>query len=424
MNMRSKMQFKTQLSDLNEALALVSIVKPAADSSGHSGFLFVARGDLCYVYSEDQYQKSRVSFSISGLDSEGSFVLPSRAVAPLTCLEGEVTLESSLEEGADMITITAEGGASQKLPTLDPRSLQALDSDFESAKFVNTFHPALLRDAIAQSRPFIADPKNESARDTHKCLQIFDGSKPEWEKGNGVVHAASGSTASFFQCDDLRDHGLTLHGARLPLLLSFLSKSTGEVTLKAGERSTYFVNGAGQVIGWADVVAPAKKFDYYAFKSDEYVLRVSRASLVTALEYTRKSLESKDVKVKLDYDHERGIIRIKSSSGGVETTSPPVGVVPLSAEDSTADAPVVGGDLSKSSSFAGNFNVESLLSLVAPCKSHTIEVRVQSFPNRPGSYLLRTLESYTLDEAGKTVIDSPEGKNFKCRVTRFSTSMA
>jgi hypothetical protein len=421
------MQFKAQLDDLNEALALASVVKPAAiDSAGNAGYLFVAKGDTCYIYSEDEHQKSRVSFDITELDAEGSLVFPVRGVGPISCLEGEITLKSDIEDGTPVLEYETEGEASQKLPTFSPQSLQSLDKDLMSAEDVSTFPALLLKEAITLAKPFMADLKDARTKDIHKCLQIFDGSKPEWAKGNGHLFGTSGFKAFFFYCSALKDHGLTLHGLRIPLLTSFLSKSGGEVTLKKSKTSTYFVSVDGQVIGWADAVTPPKKFDYYGLKKETHVLRVPKEVLLKSLNYVRKALDPKKDKVRFTYDHAKAMVRVLASDSGMEISSPPVGVVPLDSSDGDDGHPVVGGDKSKTEDAAFNVNIDYLIDLISPVKGHEVELRLSPFPNRPGSFLLRTIEVFVIDEYGKLQVAEPEDgsgeKVFKCQVTRFAPS--
>jgi hypothetical protein len=271
----------------------------------------------------------------------------------------------------------------------------------------------------------MADLKDPKVKDVHKCLQIFDESLPEWAKGNGHLFATSAYKAFFFYCSDFKDHGLTLHGLRIPLLTGFLSKSGGLVTLKRSKTSTYFVNEDGQVIGWADVVAPPKKFDYYGLKKETHVLRISKDLFLKSLNYVRKALDPKKDKVRFQYDHQKSMIKILASDSGMEIGSPPVGVVPLDSTDGDEEHPVIGGDMSKSEDIACNVSIDFLLDLVSPVKGHEVELRLSPFPNRPGSYLIRTIEVFVVDDTGKLQIAEPEegsGKVFKCQVTRFAPS--
>lgn len=421
------MQFKAQLDDLNDALALASVVKPAAiDSAGNAGYLLVARGDTCYIYSEDEHQKSRVSFDITDLDAEGSMVFPLRGVSPLSYLEGEITLRSFEDDGVPMLEYETAAAASQKLPTFSPQSLQSLDKDLESAETVNTFPAFLLKEALTQAKAFMADLKDPKVKEVHKCLQIFDDSVPEWAKGDGHLFAASAFKAFFFYTPEFKGHGLTLHGLRLPLLTGFLSKSGGDVTLKRSKTSTYFVNDSGQVIGWADAVTAPKKFDYYSLKRETHVLRIPKEVFLRSLNYVRKALDSKKDKIRFEYDHAKMVVKVMASDNGMEITAPPVGVVPLDSSDGDDDSPVFGGELSKTEDAAFNVSVDFLLDLLTPMKGHDVELRLSPFPNRPGSYLLRTIEVFHIDEHGKIQEmpseESSQGRVFTCQVTRFAPS--
>jgi len=422
------MEFKADLHQLNEALSLASVVKPKAiDSAGNAGFLFVARGDTCFIYSEDESQKSRVSFPIADLDEEGgSFVFPMRAVGPLSCLEGDVLLKAFEEEGTHVVEYEADGDANQKIPTFDPRGLQSLDKDLEAAEDINSFSPVLLKEALSAVRPFMADARDARAKDVFKCLHVFDSSKPEWEKGNGTMFGASGFKAAFFFSPDLKDHGLTLHGLRIALLSRFLSNSDGQVRLKRSASSTYFINSEDQVIGWADSTSTPNKFEYYSLKKEPHVLRIAKEPLLKSLSYVRKALDAKKDRVRVRYDHSGRVLRVLASDSGMEITAPPVAVVPLTPEDGTEGSPVHGGEKSKTEDFACNFNIDFFIELISAVKGHEVELRVMPFPKRQDNYLFRTVEVYLLGSNGKVQIVEPEqGSNekvYKCQVTRFAPS--
>lgn len=422
------MKFKTQLSDLNQALTRASIIKPKEDLSGISGFLMVARGETCFLYSEDEdsFQRTRVSIPITELEEEGSMILPSRAAAPLSVLEGEVTFTSKLEDGAHQVLYETSGGAEQTMPTLDARYLNSLDEDYEAAEKVSSFSPAVLRDALQQVKPFMpADSADPKVKDTHKCLQIMDDSKPEWAEGNGTAYGTTGSKSCYYYCDGLKGHGLSLHGLRVPLLLKFLSKTTEDITFKKSGTSSYFVTEDGNhVIGWSDSVTPHKKFDYYTLAGDTHILRLTQSVMVKNLEYIRKSLDPKQDRVRIQYDHEKGMIRIHAADNGATTVSPPIGVVPLSPEDGTEENPIVGGLKSKTEGFACNFSVNNLLDMIGPAKGYDVQLRVAPFPKRDGAFLFRTIEAYSINGDGKVVIpgNEEEDKVYQCQVTRFSLS--
>lgn len=425
----TQMKFQTQISDLVEALALASVVKPVAlNASVPACYLLVPKGDVCFIYSEDQHQKSRVSFPIRNLEEDetgdSSFALPVESTSGFKYLDGELTVEHSKEGDTFMVKWSDETGAEVSRPTFDPYNFQALDQDFESASDGPTFSTTMLREALSAARSWVADPKASGVAENFKSVQIFDDSKPEWESGNGVLFAANGYRAMYFYCEDFLGKGLGLHGLRIPLLTSFLSKSEGNVTLKRGTSSTYFVNSQGQVVGWSDVVTETSKFAYGSLAKDTHVIRVPKEHLVRALSLVRSELDPRKDIVRFQYNHQQKTLQFLASDDGKSISSRPVGVVPLDSEDGSDAYPIKGGELSKSQDFSCNVNLDWMLELVTPVKGQEVELRFYSNTSKKGN-AIRTLETFFLDEKGKVRISkesSSEERVFTCQVTRFIPS--
>ncbi len=418
------MKIRLAVPTLNEALDVVSIVPPQARTpEGGAGFLFVLRGGRCSIYSRDQTHQARVDvpFNAESSDTEGSFIFPADKVSALKFLDGWIQIESGKTDDRDWVKYETEGKAEQDLSTVDPRLMQSIDAALEKTTEIGAYPSAVLREAISMARPFIAKP-NSQAEDQCKVLQLFDASRDSWKKGDGFFFAADGIRACFFYCEVLKGKGLAVHGQHLSYLTSFLARSTGDVTVRQGEGITYVVNSKGQVLGWAHSVKHHEKFNYYALKNDEFILKMPKDLVLKALRYVRAGLDSKKDKIRVQYSHEESALRFLASESTNKTISMPVGVKPVEEEGG-------GGSKSTTQGFAVNASLNQMIELFDAMKTNEADLRVAIVPARPDrkeSALFRTIDTFWIDAAGKQLIApedaGPEGKAYQCQVTRFMPS--
>lgn len=416
------MKFKLQANDLNEALNVVSIVPPRpVTPQGGAGYLFVVKEGACHIYSRDALHQARVPVEVYDVEGEGSFIYPSDKISSLKYIDGWIEFEAGHDEAEDRywVNYTSEGGAHAERSTFDPRLMQALDAALDNASEEFDFPAAVLREGFNVIRGFLAKPNDNRVEDHFKTLQLFDKSKKEWEKGNGHLFGADGIRCCYVYCAAFEDRGLSVHGQHLPFLLSFLSKCEGMIQVKMGDGITFAVNSGGQVLGWAHHVKQHGKFNYYPYKADMFVLKTPKDILVKTLRHVRSELDGKKNKVRVTYDHEAKTLRFQTSetSGRVDTV--PVGVIPLDLGEKG------GGGLGEKEDFGFNVNIDHLLELVEPMRSHEVSLRVAPYEDgKKKAALFRTIEDFHLSEAGKEVIPDDEnaGKAYPCRVTRFMPS--
>lgn len=406
------MKIKADIKSVVRALTKVSPVKPVL-VDGNAGYLFKVVGSKCFVYSDDGSQKTRAYFPLIEADGEGSFVFPVKGVAPLSLLSGDVTF-SFFASDPNTVEYRGSEGASQKLPTFAPQALQALDVDLDKAETVCSFRTAVLRDAILTTRGCLADPSDSKAKEPHKCLQAFDTSNPAWADGDGFMFATSGFRSCYYYSEELEGKGLVIHGANIPLLASWLAKS-GDVSFRRSTNNMYFVDEDDNVVGWPIPTASHAKFGYYGLAQDSHVLRVDREELNRAMAYVRKALDPKRDRASLQYDAEQGVLRLLAADGPMQIEASPIRVTPKGPEDSSEDAPVVGGDKSKTDSFKRNIPLSWLIEMVAATKGCEVELRVSPYPNRDGQ-IFRTVEKFYLDDQGRVQISNGNGAKL-CRIT-------
>lgn len=416
------MKFKVLTADWTAALAVVSSVTPnAVDAKGSAGYLCVLRHGRCDLYSDDRTQRCRVPVSVFDVEGEGAFVFPAGQSGDLKYVDGTVEFEATEEGGAHLVWCRRDAGESRrggvhKMVTFSPQALKSLDSDLAKAQKTATFPVVLLREALNASRPYLADPKDPVAKPEHVNLQLF-GEGP----GDGYMHGCSLSKTSLFYSEDLRGKPLFVYCRRIPLLLSFLAKSTGEVQVFQSANSTYFMNAAEQVLGWSNQDYAGTKFTFYSLALDRHILRIPRASLEKELKYVRSTLPAERNKAFVTYDHTTECLRVGASNPlGGEIESLPLAVTPLAGD---ADGCWGAGDLSKTESLQFNVNLDCLIQIVEATR-HPREVVIGvAKTKKQGQYLIRLIEDYSIDEQGKYVEKPAPGKKvFACRSQRHIPS--
>lgn len=410
------MKFQVKAADLNAALDVVSIVPPRPITpQGGKGYLFVVRGETCYVYSRDSLRVARAQFPIEAVEGEGAFIYPADHTQGFRFLQDEVlSFEATSEGDTHVVRYTSRSGASGERTTYDPKLMASCDRDVEAAKQDRTFSVAILREAISQSKAFLAKTDDTKVEEQYKALQIFDSSNDAWAKGDGTLFAATGTVAFYFYCDAFRGNGLGVHGQHLPFVTQFLAKCGSEVTIRTGPNMTFAVDGENRVLGWAHHTKAHAKYSYYALKSDKYVFDVPVRPLLNALKFTKTELDPKRDKIKMAFSKASGDLSFSVVDGNTKAKSFPV--------------PVTSKEGSDESDFAFNVNIDHLVNLLDGAKGDRLEMRLHVLAadeRRPRDMaMIRTVDEYLIDKDGKVSggLDNPPENAYRCRVTRFMPS--
>lgn len=429
------MKFKVLTHDWTAAVAVVSSITPLevagqGDSKGDgkgkgsSGYLCVVRGEKCYLYSEDGRQRFRVPIPVFDVEGEGAFVYPTGSQGDLRYVEGWVEFESGEDGGAHVVwcrrdTGNAKAGGVHKIITFSPTSLKSLDADFSKATKTARFPVALLKEALAMTRPYLADPKDPVSKPEFSNLQLFGGETSA--DANGHMLGCSMSKTSYFYSPELEDKPLFVYGPRIPLLLSFLARSSGEVEVYQTENSTYFMNIAEHVLGWSNQDYKGTKFGYYALTRDRHIFRMARASLEKELRYIRSTLPSDRNKAFCQYDHKAATLTVSASNTvGSEVDSLPITVTPLVEGDEGCWGP---GDLGKTTDVQFNVNLDWMIQIVEATKHPRDVILGVAQVASSKQFMFRIVENYMIDESGKYVEQLADGqKGFACRAVRYVPS--
>jgi len=422
------MKITLKLQDLMGALDIVSIVPPRQlTPQGGAGYLFVVNGSTCFLYSRDALHVARASLGceVEG-DESGSFIFPAAFTDGFRFLrDDEITIESTIDGENHTVSWNTASGAGAERASYDPRLMASCDRDLEAAKDERTFPVGILREGLSMAKPFLAKPNDTRSSAEHfKTIQLFDASRKEWERGSGNLFAANGVHAFWFYCEAFKDKGFSVHTQHLGFLTSFLSKCSGEVTLRTGENMTFATDAKGNVLGWAHHTAAHGKYSYYTLSLDKIVLALPKNLTVDALRFIRSELGPKEDKINLVVNEYRDaetsgkrqatmFFRIAETKGKVRSFPIP--------------AAVVEGSEEREISF--NVNIDRLIELVDSVKGIDVQLRVAIVPadeKRPKeSAMFRTVDEFLMDSSGKVVGDlsakKPDGA-YECRVTRYMPS--
>jgi hypothetical protein len=414
-------RFKCSVSDLNRALDIVTIVPPKQITPlGEQGYLFVVRpsptGPRCYVYSRDATKVARADFPIEDVEGEGAFIYPSN-IAGIRMLEGQLTFETDVDsEGTPTIRLRSSEGASAEKTGFDPRLLAPFDKEYEAATNEREIPAPILRVAIGQAKGYLLQPKDTKADEHFRSLQIFDASRPEWEKGNGTLFSADSTQMLYYWSEVFKDKGLAVHSQHIPSLVEFLGCTDNNVKLRTGANMTFATLDDGSIFGWAHHAKTHSKYGYYSKSSDNYLLKVSKERILKSLHYIKSELDGKSEKIKLVWSEADKSLSFHMNDGKSKVNSIPVLINEV--EKST------GQDLT---CFA---NVNHLINLFEGLSNNVPTFRIYRMdpsPTRPkGLVGFRTIDEFWLDKNGKPEIctaDNPPEGAIQCAVTRFMPSM-
>ncbi len=415
--MKTTIRFRASAKALQDALHIVSLVPPRPiTATGGCGFLFVVRGDLCFLYSRDSLRVARATFPIQDVEGEGMFIYPAENIGLLERAgDGMLSFTASSEEDVHQVQFSAESGATASRTSYDPRLLATCDKDLDAAVAGHSFPVGLLKEAFREAKPFLPGDDDKRAEDHYRGIQIFDASKPEWAKGDGTLFAATGVVAFYFFCEAFIGKGLAIHGQHLGSLTSFLGKSTGSVEIKRGTNMTFAINSQGHVLGWVHHDKTHAKFSTYGLSNDQFVFDVPVGAAVSALKYMSAGLGNKRSKIKVSFTGSEPQIVFSAIEGSSETKSFPVPVVPHEG--------------SKVEDLTFYCNINHLMPVIADAKGDRVMLRIAvraKDASRPkDTAMVRTIDTFLLDGDGKIVPGSadtkPEGA-YSCMVTRFVPS--
>lgn len=417
-----EIKFKVDASAFNAALSVVKIVTPQALPQGGGGYLFVVQGDTCRVFSKNSSHDVRASFKVMDVEGEGAFMYPAEHVSAFEFIQGLITFTASSEGDSYKVKYTHGGSGVSERVSFDPRSVTPFEKEFEAARAAHPnpkeFNIKILQAGFGMAKSFMAKPNDSTSDDANKTIKIFgDNEDAKLAKANGFLFASNSKEACYFHSTaflGLVGQDMSVPAAHLPLIESFLAKSSGTIKVYPSDKKTYLVNDRDEVFGWPKHEAEYKEFRYLA-KTDEVFVHVSAKSMLYQLQYMRAELSKAKTKIRLHFNPEAKTFWFSSIDDGNTAKS-----LPIEARDAESKV---------TSELVANVNVDHMIHLFEGVKGDTAEFRIKIAPAAEGKrakdyYFFRTIDEFLLSEdgtvaGGSGVENVPEGVHV-CKVTRFA----
>ena len=445
-----KLTFKGQ--KLIEALSFVGIVEPRALTAqqNSAAYLFNCKVEngkpVCRVYSRGGEQVARAGFELEELEGEGLFTLPSKHADLIREIPDDmITIESKTENKSDgeafVVSLRSTSGTKYEHSTYDPRLISPCDKDFEAAlkNGAVTYNVGILRESLSLAAPFLPGAEKKGDIGEHfNTIQIFDPSNPEWAKGDGHLFCSDASRAFYFESEELKGKGFTIHQRHVSKLADFLGKCDG-VHIYRGTNLSFAVNvrrekvkdaegketgeihevEGDQLFAWNHETKTHSRFAYYSLSRDKYVILAPKSTLLKALNQAKILIDQKQDRVKFYYTHKNDALGgthtvhfgTMESAGKVESFFVP-----------TLDKP--GDPTTEEKDFDCFVNLDNFKSIIERAVGNVVELRLSPIPKddaRRGGAMLRTIDEVPFDANGK-VATGETPVRFKCKVTRFMPS--
>lgn len=449
------MQLKFKASKLIEALDFVTIVEPRSLTAqqNSAAYLFNCKVEegkpICRVYSRGPDQVARAGFELEELEGEGLFTMPSGHIAMIREIPDDiVTIESRTENKTDgeafVVALRSTSGTKYDHTTYDPRLIAPCDKDFDAAvkNGSTTYNVGVLRESLSMARPFLPGAEKKGDVSEHfNTIQIFDQSNPDWVKGDGNLFCSDASRAFYFEFEDFKNKGFTIHQKHVSKLADFLGKCQG-VHIYRGANLSFAVNvrtekvkdaegkeverevEGDQMFAWNHDTKTHTRFAYYSMSRDKYVIIAPKSTLLKALNQARILIDQKMDRVKLVYTH------ANAQTGGHTlhfSTSESAGKVEsfLVTTDDKKDRAGAVTEPSLAEDFDCFVNLDNFKSIIDGATGNEVELRISPIPkdeSRPrGGAMLRTIDEARFDANGKPA-SGETAVRYSCKVTRFMPS--
>jgi hypothetical protein len=219
-----------------------------------------------------------------------------------------------------------------------------------------------------------------------------------------------------FYSEGLRDGFLSVHTQTLAPLLSFLQGSESEVKCHMTSQMVFMENWEGDVFGWVKHLNTHQMFACPPEDKDQLILDVPRETLMNAVKFVR----SETLK-----DEDRMVLVVGSYAAGPDggcPTSARLEFVGSTARGKSRSYPLVAAVsrcLGEPAPINWNVSISSFFALVEGAKSETVSIRFLRGPNDTKFGLVRVVESYAIDQAGKSVDPTKPGSGvFQCQTIK------
>jgi hypothetical protein len=408
-------KFNVDAKQLAAAFAAASKVKPSVPKGAEGFLISVCSDGPSYIYSRDRTCVVRVPLQVIDVDGSVDCVYPASAVGAFKYLSGQLTFEVTPagNEGARVryYRYNDPDGVEGEWLTPNPKLVAKCEADMSEAIMVE-YPAALLRVALGTVKDYAAGKDTDVDGHEHfRTVQVFDASKPEWAKGDGVLFAANRIQAAYFECPLFKGKHFSLAAEYIPLVVTFLGDISGTVRVHNSPHMVFFEGDGGHILGILHRVHTHPKYAYYSLDKDTFVFGVDRDVVLNALRYMREEMASKasGKKIRLVYDHERVALVLQKLESYSKARSDKV--------------PVKVKEIAENKSFTTYVNIDHMVGLFEGAVCNEVELRVAIIKELDGREVaaFRTIDPAIYSPDGKPAVDK-EGA-VECKVTRFMPSM-
>jgi hypothetical protein len=404
-----RMQFTLNLKELLEAIDIVGVVAPQPLVGDVTGYRFVVHDGVCSIYSRDKTRVSRAQIPVLESDGDADLIYPESAIEPLALTRGStVTISCQVDGDRYIVAYQTDTGTTDECPSTNPKFIAQLDEDYNAAAVGTvTFPSGILRVGLSTVKGHLAT--DDRTDDLYKNLQTFDASKPEWEKGNGVLFAADAIRAAYFDCAAFKDKHLALHSDNIAHILSYLTKVEGDVSYRLGTNMMFLEDSRGRILGFSRSNKVHPRYSYFPLDKDGYIFRVDKALMQSATAYLRQRIADKGKdKIRFAYDHDSGQFTVSLNESKAKTRFE---AIPINARE-----------FRNPESFSVNVNVDQLRDLFnTVCNEVEFRVSLIQKGSKTGA-IFRTIDRFWLDANGKVAQDNTQEGAVECKVTRLMPS--
>jgi hypothetical protein len=368
---------------------------------------------MCHIYSRDGQRVTHVAIEATNADGPVDLILPASTASMFQHIRAAtVTFTSEVDGDRYVVKFLSEHGDDYEGSSTNPKLLATCDDEFAKATGTSVTIPTgVLRLAFSTVKSYLPGSADR-AEDFYHTVQSFDGSKPEWMKGDGIMFAANQIRASYFECPILKGKHIAVFDEHLSYVISFLSKCEGDVEIRRSDNMLFFKAG-GRILGIVHNVKQHQRFSYYSLEKDAYVFKVEKDSILNSLLYMRAALADKGRdKIRFTYEHDKG-------DRGQFTFS----MSESSSRSKKAPVDIKEREFREPKNFTVGVNINHLIELFQPTVCNVLEFRVCLVPSggKEGA-LLRTIDTFYVDQMGKVAQDNTQDGVVECKVTRFMPS--
>ena len=277
------MKFKVDAKELVASLAVAGIVSPAVPQEGPGYLISINADGTGFVYSRSDISVARSTVTVTDVEGpEVDFLLPAQVVGVFQHIKGTLVFEVEADTIGGNTTVryyregAADTGVSVERSMKSPKLVVKCEAEMATAQTTHEYSPALLRVGLGSVSDYAAKKKDTlgDGGDHFKTIQVFDASKPEWAKGDGVLYAADSCRAAYFECSAFKGKYFPLGSEHVSVVLSFLRDREGSVKLHNADNMLFIEDLKGNVLGVQHHVKNHPRYAFYGLDKDHFVFRL------------------------------------------------------------------------------------------------------------------------------------------------------